>query len=50
MEVVSKQKQQKFNKKKDSRVSSIYSRCLITRSIVLPKRKSKDGIMIVVFN
>ena len=36
MEVVSKQKQQKFNKKKDSRVSSIYSRCLITRSIVLP--------------
>ena len=36
MEVVSKQKQQKFIKKKDSRVSSIYSRCLITRSIVLP--------------
>jgi DNA-directed RNA polymerase subunit E'/Rpb7 len=36
MEVISKQKQQKFYKKKDSRVSSIYSRCLITRSIVLP--------------
>jgi DNA-directed RNA polymerase subunit E'/Rpb7 len=36
MEVVSKQKQQKFNRKKDTRVSSIYSRCLITRSIVLP--------------
>ena len=34
MEVISKQ--HKFNKKKDSRVSSIYSRCLITRSIVLP--------------
>jgi len=36
MEVLSKQPQQKIYKKKDSKVSSIYSRCLITRSIVLP--------------
>ena len=36
MEVLMKQPQQKIYKKKDSKISSIYSRCLITRSIVLP--------------
>lgn len=35
METVSKQTQQKF-KKRETRITSIYYRCLITRNIVLP--------------
>jgi DNA-directed RNA polymerase subunit E'/Rpb7 len=35
MEPIAKQIQQKF-KKKDTRIQTIYSRCLITRNVVLP--------------
>jgi hypothetical protein len=33
---VAKQSNQKFGKKREVRIASIYSRCLITRNIVLP--------------
>jgi DNA-directed RNA polymerase subunit E'/Rpb7 len=35
METIAKQPQQKF-KKKDNKLSSVYSRCLLTRNIILP--------------
>ena len=36
MEIVKQQSNPKFGKKREVRITSIYSRCLITRNIILP--------------